>query len=109
MDTRKSLYGNIVLSGCTTMFPGFASRFDQEMRALYVKSKLKNVKGEKNIKIDINVVDTPRRKISVFLGATVMSNICNTEETSNYWINKSEWQEQGGERCIYKKCQNVII
>ena len=32
MDTRKELYANIVLSGASTMFPGFASRVEKEIR-----------------------------------------------------------------------------
>ena len=34
MDTRKDLYANIVLSGGTTMFPGFTDRMQREITAL---------------------------------------------------------------------------
>ena len=34
VDIRKDLYGNIVLSGGTTMFPGIADRMQKELTAL---------------------------------------------------------------------------
>ena len=34
VDIRKDLYGNIVLSGGSTMFPGMADRRNQEITAL---------------------------------------------------------------------------
>ena len=34
VDIRKDLYGNIVLSGGTTMFDGIAERMEKEIKAL---------------------------------------------------------------------------
>ena len=34
LDIRRDLYGNIVLSGGTTMFPGIADRMQRELTAL---------------------------------------------------------------------------
>nr|GFB72217.1 hypothetical protein [Tanacetum cinerariifolium] len=34
VDIRKDLYGNIILSGGTTMFPGIADRMSKEITAL---------------------------------------------------------------------------
>ena len=58
------------------MFPGYASRIDNELRNLYKENTLKLAK-EKNIKIPIDIIDSPRRKYSVFIGATVLSNVYN--------------------------------
>lgn len=33
VDIRKDLYGNVVLSGGTTMFPGIADRMSKEITA----------------------------------------------------------------------------
>ena len=41
MDTRKSMYKNIILSGATTMFPGFSSRLENEMKQIYSERILK--------------------------------------------------------------------
>ena len=34
IDIRRDMYGNILLSGGTTMLPGFADRLEREMKAL---------------------------------------------------------------------------
>lgn len=34
LDIRRDLYGNVVLSGGTTMFPGIADRMQKELQAL---------------------------------------------------------------------------
>lgn len=108
MDTRKELYKNIVLSGANTMFPGFASRFKTEIKDLYVKINLKHSEN-KTIKINIDINDSPRRKISVFIGAAVLAQTYNNPNYDSYWISQSDWSELGGENAILKKCKNVIL
>lgn len=56
VDTRKDLFGNIVLSGGTTMFPGLADRMSKEMAAVAPAGmKLKHVVA-------------PERKNNVWIG-----------------------------------------
>ncbi|PNX54504.1 actin-101-like protein, partial [Trifolium pratense] len=55
VDIRKDLYGNIVLSGGWTMFPGIADRMSKEITALAPSS------------MKIKVVAPPERKYSVWL------------------------------------------
>ena len=100
MDTRKELYANIVLSGASTMFPGFASRIEKEIRNSYIKNNLKNA-SDKTIKIKIGIVDSPRRKYSVFIGAAVLANIMAEDPNGEYWISKSDYDEIG-ENAVYK-------
>ena len=88
------------------MFAGYASRIEKEIKNLYVEKGLKNT-ANKNIKININIIDSPRRKYSVFIGATVLANIYNEQQTE-YWISKQDWDECGPD-IIFKKCQNIII
>ena len=88
------------------MFAGFASRIEKEIKKLYIDEGLKNTK-DKNIKIPINIIDSPRRKYSVFIGACVLANIYNEQET-DYWITRQDWQECGAEK-KKKKCQNIIL
>ena len=88
------------------MFPGYASRIDKELRKIYEQNTLKLAK-EKKIKIPINIVDTPRRKYSVFTGATVLSNVYSTSEYNGYWISKKDWEESGP-KIILKKCPNIL-
>ena len=86
------------------MFPGYASRIDIELRKIYTQNTLKLAK-EKKIKIPINIIDSPRRKYSVFIGATVLSY--NRPEFESYWISKKDWEESGP-NIILKKCPNIL-
>ena len=87
------------------MFAGYASRLEKEIKTLYKEKGLKNTK-DKNIKININIIDSPRRKYSVFIGATVLAKTYN--EQNEYWISKQDWDEAGPD-IILKKCQNIIL
>jgi len=91
------------------MFAGYTSRLLKEMRKIYKEKTLGNVEN-KTIKIDINIIDSPRRKYSVFVGATVLANTYNSPkgEEAGYWITKQDWDEVG-EDIILKKCQNIIL
>ena len=88
------------------MFAGYASRIEKEIKALYVEKGLKNTQN-KTIKITINIIDSPRRKYSVFIGATVLANTYNQPDV-DYWITKADWDECGPD-IIFKKCQNIIL
>ena len=89
------------------MFPGYASRLLKEIQNVYVEKGLENVK-DKTIKIKMNIIDSPRRKYSVFIGATVLANIYNKDQGAEYWITKQDWDEVGPD-IIFKKCQNIIL
>ena len=113
IDCRKGLYSGIVLSGATTLFPGFASRIENEIKKLYKETALKLAK-EKKIKININVIDSPKRKYSVFIGASIIANHYNTEGNEDYWITRDEWLEcedtgdYTKENLIKNKCQSYL-
>ena len=113
IDCRKGLYSGIVLSGATTLFPGFASRIENEIKKLYKETALKLAK-DKKIKININVIDSPKRKYSVFIGASIIANHYNTEGNEDYWITRDEWLEcedtgdYTKENLIKNKCQSYL-
>ena len=86
------------------MFPGYASRLLKEIKKVYKEKALNNVKN-KEIKINIDVIDSPRRKHSVFIGATILANFYNLKDVG-YWITKQEYEECG-EQIILKKCPNM--
>ena len=91
------------------MFAGYTSRLLKEMKKIYKEKTLGNVEN-KTIKINIDIIDSPRRKYSVFVGATVLANTYNSPkgEEAGYWITKQDWDEVG-EDIILKKCQNIIL
>ena len=86
------------------MFPGYASRLLQEMKKIYKEIALHNVEN-KSIKIDIDIIDSPRRKYSVFIGATILANVYN-ENGEKYWITKQDYKECG-EKIIRSRCPNI--
>jgi actin-related protein len=89
------------------MFPGFSSRLLKEIQNVYIEKGLKNVVKDKTIKIMINIIDSPRKKYSTFIGATVLANTYNNYCFDNYWISKRDWDEVGP-NIILKKCPNII-
>ncbi|KZV39289.1 actin-7-like [Dorcoceras hygrometricum] len=88
IDIRKDLYGNIVLSGGSTMFPGIAHRLSKEMHALAPPS------------MRIKVVAPPERKYSVWIGGSVLASLTSFQQM---WITKDEYQEYGAD-IIHRKC-----
>ena len=88
------------------MFPGFPSRLLKEIQNVYVEKSLKNV-NNKTIKIRINIIDSPRRRYSTFIGATVLANTYKNAYREEYWISKRDWEEVGP-NIIFKKCPNII-
>ena len=89
------------------MFPGYASRIDIESRKIYTENTLKLAKT-KTIKIPITIIDSPRRKYSVFIGATILSNMYNNAIAEReYWISKQDWDESGP-NIVLKKCKTAI-
>jgi len=88
VDIRKDLYGNIVLSGGTTMFPGVGERMTKELTAL-APSTMK-----------IKVVAPPERKYSVWIGGSILSSLSTFQQM---WISKAEYDESGP-AIVHRKC-----
>ncbi|CAD5193447.1 unnamed protein product [Musa acuminata subsp. malaccensis] len=88
VDIRRDLYGSIVLSGGTSLFPGIDDRMTKEVSALAPKS------------MKIKVVAPPERKYSVWIGGSVLASISSFEQS---WISKEEYQEDGPS-IVHRKC-----
>eukprot|EP00898_Chlorokybus_atmophyticus_P008838 jgi/Chlat1/8956/Chrsp94S08328 len=88
VDCRKDLYGNIVLSGGSTMFPGIADRMNKEI-ALLAPSSTK-----------IKVVAPPERKYSVWIGGSILASLSTFQQM---WISKAEYDESGPS-IVHRKC-----
>ena len=76
------------------MFPGYVTRLENQIKQLYKDNALKLAKN-KSIKIPINIIESPRRKYSIFIGASVLSNVYDGPGYEGYWISKQEWKESG--------------
>merc|ERR1711915_424995 len=88
VDIRKDLYGNIVLSGGSTMFAGIGERMTKEITAL-APSTMK-----------IKVVAPPERKYSVWIGGSILSSLSTFQQM---WITKGEYDESGP-TIVHRKC-----
>ncbi len=104
MDNRRKLYNAIILSGATTLFPGFSTRLEDEVRKKYQKTVLQD--DSRKINIDINIVDNPNRQYAVFNGASFLANFYR-ENSPDYFISNEEWKDCG-ENILYRKCPNII-
>ena len=83
VDIREDLYGNVVLSGGTTMFAGIGERMTKQLTAL-APSTMK-----------IKVVAPPERKYSVWIGVSILSSLSTFQQM---WISKGEFDESGPTR-----------
>ena len=88
MDIRKALYTNIVLSGGNTMFSGFPDRLKKEMTELAPPT------------VRVNVVATPERKYSVWIGGSLLASLQSFQEM---WISKQKYDESGP-NVVHRKC-----
>jgi PAS domain S-box-containing protein len=88
IDIRKDLYGNIVLSGGTTMFEGIAERMTKELTNLAPAS------------MKIKVVAPPERKYSVWIGGSILASLSTFQQM---WISKEEY-EDAGPGIVHRKC-----
>jgi len=80
LDLRKTLYSNIVLSGGSTLFPGFGDRLLNEVKNL----------APKDIKIKISA--PPERKYSTWMGGSILASLTTFKKM---WISAEEYNEDG--------------
>jgi actin-related protein 2 len=83
IDTRKSLYSSILLTGGSTMFPGFPTWVHKELKDKFMRDVAKGRKFE-DIGIDIKIIDPFSRKHSVFIGGSIFTSVMKEGD----WISK---------------------
>lgn len=88
VDIRKDLYGNVVMSGGSTMFKGIPERLQKEIKLLAPAS------------MNIKIIAPPERKYSVWIGGSILSSLSTFEEM---WISKQEYDE-AGPSIVHRKC-----
>jgi len=88
LDIRKDLYGNIVMSGGTTMYAGISDRMQKEITALAPSS------------MKVKIVAPPERKYSVWIGGSILASLSTFQQM---WISKQEYDESGPS-IVHRKC-----
>lgn len=100
IDIRSELYKHIVLSGGSTMYPGFASRLEREIKQLYSQRILKG-DLEKLNRFKIKIEDPPKRNEMVFMGGAVLADLMRNND--DFWLSKAEYHEKGIHRLMAEK------
>ncbi|OQO04379.1 Actin-like protein [Cryoendolithus antarcticus] len=78
MDLRKALFGNIVLSGGSTMIKGFGDRLLQEVQRLAVKD------------MRIKIFAPPERLYSTWIGGSILAGLSTFRKM---WVSVDDWHE----------------
>uniref|UniRef100_A0AAG5DSW3 Uncharacterized protein n=1 Tax=Anopheles atroparvus TaxID=41427 RepID=A0AAG5DSW3_ANOAO len=84
IDCRKTLYENIIVSGGSTMFPGFVERMYYEMDSLVPTT------------IGVKIFGSPLRIFSAWIGGSILAS-----HTVSKWILKEDYNE-AGPWCFHK-------
>ncbi|XP_010185401.1 PREDICTED: actin-1-like [Mesitornis unicolor] len=80
IDVRRNLYGNVLLSGGSTLCPGLEERILKEM-------KLQAPSG-----MFVRIVAPPERKYCVWIGASVLTSLTSFKQM---WVTRSDYNEFG--------------
>ena len=88
IDIQDQLYSNIVLSGGSTLFPGFAERTQKDLTA-FVHSN-----------VETRVVAPAERQFTTWIGGSMLASL-STFPTM--WISRSEYDDYGP-AIVHQKC-----
>eukprot|EP01084_Bolivina_argentea_P218318 370503_1 len=80
IDIRKDLFENIVVTGGSTMYQGFAERLLKEIKYL-----------SDDDSYQYKIIAPPERKYSVFIGGSILASLSTFEEM---WITKEAYDEE---------------
>ncbi|SCV02913.1 LAME_0H06216g1_1 [Lachancea meyersii CBS 8951] len=86
LDLRSSLCSNVVLSGGSTLFPGFGDRLLNELRTKCGPST------------KVKIFAPPERKYSTWIGGSILAGLTTFEKL---WVTKAEWQENP--QCVHSR------
>ncbi|XP_031274076.1 actin-100-like [Pistacia vera] len=88
MDVRREMFGNLVLSGGTSLLPGLADRLAKELCILAPPG------------VRVRVIAPPERKHSVWIGGSILASLSTFQQM---WITKNEYMESGSS-IVHMKC-----
>ncbi|KRX43728.1 Alpha-centractin, partial [Trichinella nativa] len=88
IELRRQLYQNIILSGGSTLFPGFGDRLLNEVKRLAPKD------------IKIRITAPQERLFSTWIGGSILASL---DTFRKMWISKKEYEDEGA-RVVHRKC-----
>lgn len=80
IDLRKDLFGNIILSGGSTMYEGYGERLQKELKEKVAAT------------MKVKIFASPDRKFMVWKGGATLVSLANFQ---SMWITKAEYEETG--------------
>jgi centractin len=88
LDLRKTLYSSVVLSGGSTLFPGFGDRLLGELKRLAPRDT------------KLRITAPPERKYSTWMGGSILASLPTFRRL---WVSKAEYDEEGF-AVVHRKC-----
>lgn len=102
-SVQKDLANNVVISGGTSMLPGFGDRLEQEMKAILTRA---SIKGQRNLKVRVMPSSshreagyTSQRKTAAWIGGSIISSLDTFKQIK---ITRQEWEEDP-DACVRTK------
>ncbi|KAM3126709.1 hypothetical protein pb186bvf_021184 [Paramecium bursaria] len=103
IDYRKKLYNNIVLSGGSTLFNGFAERLQTNIQNR-IDLRLQKYEKKSGIKpkaIEVTVAQNPFQRYAVWQGGSLMSVNPKKPQFSKTYHTREEYYERGPQIARY--------
>jgi actin len=88
LDIRRELFGNIVLSGGSTMFTNIHERLQREIVQMTPTS------------VKVKLIASPQRKYSVWIGGSILSALSTFQ---HLWLSKQDYNDCGSS-IIHRRC-----
>jgi len=86
IDYRRVFYGNVLVSGGSAKFPGFAQRLHKELTAMS--------------SFRIKVIENGAPQLATWIGGSILGSLSTFQ---HMWISKAEYDEDGP-RVVHRKC-----
>jgi actin len=121
-DIRSELYGNIVLSGCSSQLPGFATRLSQELNQLIRASASANANGAPPMASPLSSPSTTPSTVNdngeikssqvriisscdndEFTACNGAASLTSLPSMASLWITKQEYEEFGS-TIVHRRC-----
>ncbi|XP_069468266.1 actin-related protein T2-like [Ambystoma mexicanum] len=87
-DLRRKLYGNMILSGGSTLFPGLDERILKEIQQLAPSG------------IPVRIIAPSDRKVSTWVGASIITSLTSFKQM---WVTSSDYKEFGS-GVVHRRC-----
>ncbi|KAG5480596.1 hypothetical protein LSCM1_06300 [Leishmania martiniquensis] len=92
IDVRASLYGHIILSGGSTVMPGFGERLERETQDLYWREKRKG--GPAHMaRSPIQVKEPQRRQHMAYMGGALLAEL--SQDQRERWMSRGAYEDGG--------------